>query len=639
MSGTGYLQGLRNFNYANFANYRRGLHFSNSNRNRNLREFHPLSGDAPVIYIPSGYDVRQIPFQLSRQDKIDIDTLKERDLKGLRNSVVNAYNDLQRLKTYMSSKSDGKLFKYRRCLGWGGNGLAAVFDILDENNNLVRSVVVKTLFDDDDESLDIEKHARSEHIVQLVYVEGEGLIDKDKKQDVDTKDEKQPSSGTRPRSEGDSGGPRSSKKPRSTPSTPPPMTIILELLENGDLSNFIVKVRDHNERIPNKVLWGFLLCLVRMCIGLAYPPDDVHDYIDMPGPITETVIDYLKDDPRRIVHFDMDPRNIFIGNFSDEEHRITPILKLGDFGLAVEVADDKNDAYYEYMRRAGKRAFYAPEQFCADWDYIPRDRNLIQDHPIAGNYHWHTNVWGVGMIMECLVTLCYPLIPPTPTHSAISPPQSKARYWTYGAHVAAEQYDHVDKDIRSIILRCQANFPEDRPRLETLEEFILDRAYRDYAGESDEEVLGWMNKILFEPPSPPATPSSSSASEGPGTTLGTGNPPIPPFFPQGIQLPADVPPPQNPVAPPPRDPEPPTGIFDPEDAAAAAAGGFLGVGVYGNVWGSGASSLVAPNPSPAPDNPRVVSQAQPATVAGPRRRARGGWARRIHPYGRPPGTY
>lgn len=65
-----------------------------------------------------------------------------------------------------------------------------------------------------------------------------------------------------------------------------------------------------------------------MCIGLAFPPDSVEDYNDMPGPITETFIDYLKDEQRRIVHFDMDPRNIFIGSLSQDEHRITPILKV-----------------------------------------------------------------------------------------------------------------------------------------------------------------------------------------------------------------------------------------------------------------------------------------------------------------------
>ncbi|KAI0442256.1 kinase-like domain-containing protein [Xylaria telfairii] len=627
MAYAGEVQRVRNTNYELFSRYRRGINYNSNERNRNRKDFQPRSGEAPVIYIPSGYDTRQIPFQLSHQEKIDIDTLQRRDLRGLRNSIVNAYNDLQNLKTYISSKNNGNLFKYRRCLGWGGNGLAAVFDILDKNSNPVRSVVIKTLFDDDDETLDIEKHARSEHIVQLVYVEGEGLIDPDKKQDLHTKN-----------AEGE----------KQSPVLPPaPMTIILELLENGDLSNFIVKVREQNEDIPNRVLWSFLLCLVRMCIGLAFPPDRIEEYDNMPGPITETFIDYLKDEQSRIVHFDMDPRNIFIGGLSEDEHRITPILKLGDFGLAVEVAGEKDDEYYEFMRRAGKRAFYAPEQFCADWDYIPRDAGLIQEHPIAGNYDWHTNVWGIGMIMECLVTTCYPLIPPVPTRSSISRPQSKSTYWTYGAHIADAVYDHVDNDIRGIILRCQANFPEDRPGLDTLEEFVLKGLEREYAGESDREILEWMNKILFEPPSSSASAassSSSSSSEGPGGTLGAGpnNPPIPTFFPQGIRLPTGVPPPENPVAPPPRDPEPPTGIFNPEDAAVAAAAGFLGVGGYNSGVGSGASSIAqpaTPNPTPAPGYAQVAPQARPATVAGPRRKAKGGWAHRIHPYGRPPGTY
>ena len=126
--------------------------------------------------------------------------------------------------------------------------------------------------------------------------------------------------------------------------------------------------------------------------------------------------------------------------------------------------------------------------------------------------------------MECLVTLCWPLVPPTPSKTSTIPPENKESYYTYGAHVATGEYDFVDEAILAMVVRCQANFPEDRPRLETLEEYVLNRVNTSYAGESDEDTLAWMNKILYEvPPGDDIYSSSSqSGSDGPPGTLGTG---------------------------------------------------------------------------------------------------------------------
>lgn len=41
---------------------------------------------------------------------------------------------------------------------------------------------------------------------------------------------------------------------------PMPNFFITEMLENGDLSNFLVAVRQHKERVPNAFLWRFCLC-------------------------------------------------------------------------------------------------------------------------------------------------------------------------------------------------------------------------------------------------------------------------------------------------------------------------------------------------------------------------------------------
>ncbi len=52
--------------------------------------------------------------------KIKLDSIEEiSELKEARNSIKNPYMDLQRRKAYITSKKDGKLFRYHRCLGWG----------------------------------------------------------------------------------------------------------------------------------------------------------------------------------------------------------------------------------------------------------------------------------------------------------------------------------------------------------------------------------------------------------------------------------------------------------------------------------------------------------------------------------------
>ncbi|KAI2636102.1 kinase-like domain-containing protein [Xylaria nigripes] len=552
---------LRNRLFARFVNYRQGLSFSHPVS----RSFNPVSGDVPPsVYVPIHPDFRQFKYVL-QQHRINLDDVRDltgfdqlRDLLGFDASIVQASDALQRLKSHFAAKRrHGKTFKYQRCLGWGGNGLAAAFDVVDENDQKDRSVVVKMMLKDGTDAAKFEvnalkKHARSEHIVQLLYVDGEGLIDNTGMSEAD---------------EDTTANSPDAPKHASNP----PTTIILELAENGDLAQFIAKVRAHNETIPNRVLWRLLLCLIRMCIGLAYPPGRINQYRNVPGPITETVLDGLVQYPQRIVHFDIDPKNVFVGDLVGKEHKLTPLLKLGDFGMATEIRADQADLYYERRRAWGKYGFYAPEQFCADWDYIYRGWDLISTHPIAGNYHWHTNVWGVGLIMECLVTLCHPLIPPYPQKATIMPPQGKEKYWSYGAHLSPKKYRHVDPGILSVIQRCQANMPADRPSLQALESFVVSNIDKAYPGESDDMVQFWMYKILnepvplrpiFQPPKPEASESASS----PFLTLGSGptNPPPALGFPQqgvGLQLPPGLPRPRNAQAPGPRDPMAPSATY------------------------------------------------------------------------------
>jgi len=103
--------------------------------------------------------------------------------------------------------------------------------------------------------------------------------------------------------------------------------------------------------------------------------------------------------------------------------------------------------------------------------------------------------------MEALITLCYPAEPPKPTRTNRAAPEYGHEYWTYGAHLEQERYSHVDPELISVVLRCQAHFPLARPKLHELEELVLQVNQDRYP---DEEVAGetlpWIQKILHEPP-------------------------------------------------------------------------------------------------------------------------------------------
>ncbi|TRX93287.1 hypothetical protein FHL15_005866 [Xylaria flabelliformis] len=404
------------------------------------------------------------PYVPVRKDEVDLDAITDDWM--LEHKLRKPYQSVQLMKEYFARNYPE--MKYNRCLGWGGNGLAAAYDIMDEEGEKRKSAVVKMLFDDDQELQKWE-----------VQNNGLGLVDnesvhKDNTRNPDGSLKETPDS---PVSSGeedsDIDGGEDEDRPnskRARAEGPPLNVFITEMLDNGDLASILKKVRQHKDRIPNPVLWRFLLCFTRMCIGLAYPPADIEEFNGQPGPIKETVPTRLQDNPRRIVHFDMDPKNVFVGDVlrENEEHSISPVLK---------------------------------EQFCQDWDYIERDQDQIQHQTLAGNFGPHTNVWAVGYLMENLITLCYPAGPPIPTVSTIRPPHGKTEYLTYAAHLQQPFYDHVDRDIIALILRLQAHLPEDRPPLHEIETYVSFHVQtKGNDGMTDQELDEWMRKILYEVP-------------------------------------------------------------------------------------------------------------------------------------------
>ncbi|KAI0859489.1 hypothetical protein F4860DRAFT_256663 [Xylaria cubensis] len=87
------------------------------------------------------------PYVPVRKDEIDLDTITDDWM--LEHKIRKPYQSVQLMKEYFARNYPE--LKYNRCLGWGGNGLAAAYDMMDEEGEKRKSVVVKMLFDDDQE--------------------------------------------------------------------------------------------------------------------------------------------------------------------------------------------------------------------------------------------------------------------------------------------------------------------------------------------------------------------------------------------------------------------------------------------------------------------------------------------------------
>ncbi|KAI8944463.1 kinase-like domain-containing protein [Xylaria longipes] len=110
--------------------------------------------------------------------------------------------------------------------------------------------------------------------------------------------------------------------------------LVQEYCENGTLDSLKEKARDQGIDIPNRLLWRFYLCLVRACIGFAYPRDSE----GATAALEEIISDRTAGD---LVHGDIAGRNMVIGDTDPgiPEHSTIPILKIIDFGRSGECAN------------------------------------------------------------------------------------------------------------------------------------------------------------------------------------------------------------------------------------------------------------------------------------------------------------
>ncbi|KAK4443351.1 hypothetical protein QBC34DRAFT_443402 [Podospora aff. communis PSN243] len=330
---------------------------------------------------------------------------------------------------------------------------------------------------------------------------------------------------------------------------------LMEELRRGSLAKVIERAAVTRTRIPNRTVWLIFEKLLRMVVATRYPIQWWSDFdVDNPAEREETAavvpnppaqaaghnphtparlaVDqhgnrtsapfqgppvYLPagalpadDILLKIVHFDIDPSNVFVGDYAPADGNIgygqhIPELKLGDFGLAKQLRHFRTHPQSFWSTcTVGKRGFYTPEQFSTEWEHLTANTFQNADAPpvgnatqVAGQYDWRTNLYGIGMVMWCLITQSMPPVgpvpeqvddpnPPNPNPPNPNPnlrrsrrhrgPTPLAKKWTYGRYIVEDNplFDHIDLELRTLVMRCMMDNPNDRPGLQEMEA-IFDR--------------------------------------------------------------------------------------------------------------------------------------------------------------------
>ncbi|KXH27142.1 hypothetical protein CNYM01_10354 [Colletotrichum nymphaeae SA-01] len=280
--------------------------------------------------------------------------------------------------------------------------------------------------------------------------------------------------------------------------------VILENANLGDLGLWISKSSRLEKRWPQRAIWMLFQNLALGLVGMGYPLREHYEASHPDWKYQKPIDEVFPDDPKvelqETVHFDLDPRNVLLANRS-MFHGNFPTFKIADFGLTEFFSEYENDPGHF----KGKPVYYAPEQFTSEWEQV---NDIIDDDginhfvaddgtkpPVAGNYGMHTNIFQVGIIIWCAITLC------SFQQAAIRVPYRDA--WgrditTYGGALQSAQFNDVDPELKDLVQRCMAHNPSDRPDLRELVATINNRLVRNDL-ESEDVLAAWSRDFFTTP--------------------------------------------------------------------------------------------------------------------------------------------
>ncbi|KAI0975383.1 hypothetical protein F4678DRAFT_457663 [Xylaria arbuscula] len=245
---------------------------------------------------------------------------------------------------------------------------------------------------------------------------------------------------------------------RSSVSRP---VLVLDYVGYGSIQDLCKRMTVRDIRVPNRVLWSMFLCLIRACIGFAYPPwqNDEQEMIPTDGSKSHS----------SIIHNDLHDENVLIGELMPDgiEHQHVPILKTIDFGKAAVVPPGNWESADQKNIQEAARIITG---IVAKKYSTLRDENMEVDIPGE-----------TGIIRKIIVYTDPALL----DNSYLLP------------------------DLKSLLLLCQAANPNDRPGLQYVlnacENAVITHTAETYAEiadydstlESDEAIRNVIQQIVF----------------------------------------------------------------------------------------------------------------------------------------------
>ncbi|KAK3312779.1 hypothetical protein B0H66DRAFT_504724, partial [Apodospora peruviana] len=292
--------------------------------------------------------------------------------------------------------------------------------------------------------------------------------------------------------------------------------LFIEYMSRGRFDNYLCQTAIYrSDAFPTKVLWQIFDCLFRGIVGLAYPhafqPPGSNPQTDVIAQVSETsaglpvLTSYCPHET--IIHFDIDPLNILVGDFDSNEHNISPIIKLADYG-PVKVFSGRTtprDAFQSWkVRSHGKTGPKPPEQFSEEWDYVNSTPQAAYQQT-AGNYSWWTNLYQIALVMWSAITLCHVEYPPVAEEFNIDHPEgTTTKEWGYGDYLFDQKFSHIDHELRNVVALCLNYNPTRRPAMQMIEATI---AKHLTPSPEDRFAQVWAAR-RFDGPSPPPPPKA-----------------------------------------------------------------------------------------------------------------------------------
>ncbi|KAI1294500.1 kinase-like domain-containing protein [Xylaria venustula] len=239
--------------------------------------------------------------------------------------------------------------------------------------------------------------------------------------------------------------------------------LVLEYVGYGSIQDLCKRITARGVRVPNRVLWCMFLCLIRACIGFAYPPwqNDEQERIPTDGSKSHS----------SIIHNDLHDENVLIGELMPDgiEHREVPFLKAIDFGKAAVVPP-------------------------GNWESA--DQKNIQE---------------AARIITGVVAKKYSTLRDENMEAGIPDEAGTVRKIIVYTDPALRHSSYILPGLKNLLFLCQAANPNERPGLQHVlnacENAVMTHTAETYADiedydntlESDEAIQSLIQQIVFDP--------------------------------------------------------------------------------------------------------------------------------------------